>query len=76
MTKTTVLCNMCGKEMTFVDIKCQGFTMKHHYGYGSAHDEDKLELDLCCECLDKLTTYLINTCKINPVTEYDFDDEL
>ena len=53
MTKT--ICNMCGKEFDYSD----DFGIRHTYGYGSVHDMDKLEVDLCNECLDKLTTYLI-----------------
>lgn len=65
MTKTIRLCNICGKEIAQYD----DFNLSYQYGYGSSHDGDNLNIDLCNTCLDKLTTYLVENCKINPVTE-------
>ena len=56
-------CNKCGKEISaggFLGIS--GFTMP----YGSRHDYDTLNLNLCVDCLDAL----VDSCVINPVTEY------
>ena len=65
MTKIIRLCNKCGKEIREYD----DFNISYQYGYGSLHDGDNLNLDLCNVCLDEITTYLINNCTINPVTE-------
>lgn len=63
MTKITRLCNLCGKELGEYD----DFGVSYEFGYGSINDGDKMDLDLCCECLDKVTEHLINSCKLNPI---------
>ena len=65
MTKITRVCNMCGKDIEFYN----DFTMGYQYGYESTHDGDHINLDLCGNCLDKFTQYLIDNCKINPISE-------
>lgn len=57
-------CNLCGKEMDFWDIQEEFSIQSFNIGYGSKHDGDALELDLCCDCMDEL----IDRCKINPIT--------
>jgi hypothetical protein len=64
MAKTTV-CNMCGRNLD--RNKHSNFNIDYTYGYDSEFDLSKLELDLCDTCLNKLTQYLIDNCKINPV---------
>lgn len=63
MTNTNEACNMCGRIIG----SCDDFYIRYQYGYGSCHDGDYLILDLCTECLDKTTQYLIENCKISPV---------
>ena len=65
MTKTTRICNMCGKDIEHYN----DFNVNYQYGYESHHDGDYLNLDLCGTCLDKVTQYLIDVCKINPVSK-------
>jgi hypothetical protein len=65
MTKITRICNMCGNNIESYN----DFEIKYEYGYESCHDGHHLELDLCGTCLDKLTQYLIDNCKINPVSK-------
>ena len=48
-----IYCNMCGKKLTGWDIQ-DGYSINTTAGYGSKHDGSHLELDLCCECMDKL----------------------
>ena len=43
----------------------EGFSFNTWLGYGSKYDEDKLELDLCCACMDQL----IDECVIPPVID-------
>ena len=62
-----VYCNMCGKEMGFWDIQ-EDFKIRTEIGYGSKHDGESLELDLCCDCMDKL----IEQCKISPVHDISY----
>ena len=49
----------------------EGFGL--HYpavGYGSEFDGKSIELDLCCDCFDKLMNdYIIPRCKISPMKE-------
>lgn len=61
-------CNLCGKEMNFWDIQEKFSIQSDYIGYGSKHDGDALELDLCCDCMDEL----IDRCKINPITSLSF----
>lgn len=63
MTKT--FCNMCGKEFDQWDEQEHFGIHKQYIGYGSRYDENHLELDLCCECMDKI----IDACKIIPVDD-------
>ena len=67
MRECKVICNMCGKEIDEMDLACNDFTINHQFGYGSIHDSDFLEIDLCSTCQNKLVTYLIETCKISPM---------
>ena len=64
------LCNKCGKEVEFYN----DFTSSYVYGYESNRDGSKLKLNLCGSCLDEITTYLIENCKINPVKEYEYNE--
>ena len=62
MSKVLVCkCNICGKEIP--DIERDHFSIKGRIGYGSKHDGDELELDICNDCLDKL----IEKCKLWPI---------
>lgn len=38
-----------------------------HIGYGSKHDGDIIDLDICCDCFDVLIDKLAKQCKINPI---------
>ena len=54
---------MCGKEFDEWD-KQEGFGFHYICGYGSRHDEEEIECDLCCDCFDKLLEeYLIPKCQ-------------
>lgn len=58
-------CNMCGKEFDMWDEQ-EDFSIYREIGYGSKYDMESLELDLCCECMDKI----IDSCKISPVKTF------
>lgn len=55
-------CNKCGKKLDMWDVQ-EDFSLQRTLGYGSRYDGDTLDLDLCCECMDKL----IEECAIPPV---------
>ncbi len=63
---TVKVCNMCGKELSFCD-RDQNFSIHSHFGYGSEHDGDILDLDLCRGCMETL----IKACVIRPVIDRD-----
>lgn len=59
-------CNLCGKKMDMWDVQ-EGFGFNGNIGYGSKYDGEKLNLDLCCDCMDKL----IESCVIPPIEDKD-----
>ena len=67
MKGTKIICNMCGNQISKIDLACNEFSFEHRFGYGSIHDGDLLILELCSECQDKITAHLIENCKINPL---------
>jgi len=69
MTKVIKICNMCSKEIEKRDLECNPFSLEHQFGYGSVHDMETLQIELCSRCQDKFTTYLIENCKISPIIE-------
>lgn len=62
MRKFIYTCNKCGKNLDEWDIK-GGFASYRALGYGSKHDGMKVELDLCCDCMDNL----IDSCVVSPL---------
>lgn len=63
-------CSMCGKEFDIFD-KQLGFTFDKYIGYGSIHDMDRVKLNLCCECFDKLIDILNPICCHEVIVESD-----
>lgn len=62
-----IKCNMCGKDFDLFDMQ-EHFSINRILGFGTKHDGCKLEMDICCECMDKL----IESCKISPVREIPY----
>lgn len=62
MTKSKRICDMCGKDIE----PYNDFNLYYNYGYES-HDFDEatINLDLCGNCLDKLTHYIVDNCNYN-----------
>ena len=54
------VCNMCGKSFDEWD---------YHIGYDSKYDLNRLRLNLCIECFDKVLDFIKPQCKINPLVE-------
>ena len=61
MEQPTV-CNKCGKEFNIWDQQ-EDFSIKRNLGFGTKYDGEKLDIHLCCDCMDKL----IESCVISPV---------
>lgn len=63
------ICTMCGNRFNFWD-KQEAFGFHHNVGYGSTFDSSRIDVELCCDCFDKLmNTYILPRCKKNPITE-------
>ena len=46
----------------------ENFGFHHHVGYGSEFDGEVINLDLCCECFDKLMKkHILPNCRISPI---------
>lgn len=58
------VCNLCGKELDFFDRQ-ENFTIHTRIGYGSIHDGDKVHLQFCCDCFDKV----VAMCTVSPIEE-------
>lgn len=58
-------CNVCGKEFDLWDEQA-GFRLCDTIGYGSKHDGEYIELDLCCKCFDEVMDKILPKCAINP----------
>jgi len=65
-----LICNKCGKKFDIYDEQEQ-FSINRWLGYGTKYDGGHLELDLCCKCMEEL----IESCKVNPVTMFDCDED-
>lgn len=64
---TKLVCNMCGKDFDMWDTQ-ENFGFHHHVGYGSEFDGEVINLDLCCECFDKLMKeHILPGCRISPI---------
>ncbi len=60
----TIVCNKCGKEFDVWDIQ-EDFSFVKTLGYGTKYDGDKLNLHLCCNCMEEI----IEECKVSPVID-------
>lgn len=58
------VCNVCGKVLTRCEEK-NHVKINQVIGYGSQFDGDRVDMDICNECFDKL----IERCKIDPIQE-------
>lgn len=57
-----VYCNCCGKEFGTYDYFVTN-PISFCVGYGSKYDGERVQLDICVACLDKL----IDSCEISPI---------
>ncbi len=59
-----LVCNKCGKKFDVWDTQ-ENFTIKSDLGYGTKYDGEKLDIKLCCNCMETL----IDECVISPIAE-------
>lgn len=55
-------CNKCGRQFGKFDT---GFNIACFMGYGSKYDGEMLDLNMCCDCMDKF----IDSCKLSPILQ-------
>lgn len=58
----TGICNVCGKGFDIFDTQ-EDFSIHRMLGYGTKYDGDRLDLKICCSCMEKI----IDMCKETPV---------
>lgn len=71
MAKGLTRCNVCGKTVEQVFENQMPISIHDRVGYGSKHDGSMLDLDICCDCFDKLIEDFIEKCVINPLHEME-----
>lgn len=69
------ICNMCGKTFDEWDYQ-ENFCFDTHIGYGSRYDLNRLRLNLCIDCFDRVLDFILPQCKENPLSEYQFEGEI
>ncbi len=63
------LCKCCGRTFTPNIFQPIPWRLHYEYGYGSQYDLMTIDIELCPNCADRITDYLVNTFKINPLIE-------
>lgn len=59
------ICNMCGDKFDMWDEQEMFAIEKDRLGYGTVYDGSRLNLKLCCRCME----HLIKDCRVNPIEE-------
>ena len=67
VNKTT--CTMCGTEIN--RLLEWYYSYKGFFGYGSKYDEERIELTLCCDCIDRVVDLIRPLCKTDPLPGLD-----
>lgn len=71
MAKGKTLCNVCGQTFTEFDEQ-EHIGIHTKIGYGSKHDGDIIDLDICCRCFDNLIDKLSSQCIISPIQKSEY----
>ncbi len=69
MNQNTRKCNICGEEFDVFDSH-ENFSINKYLGYGTKYDGDYLNLNICCDCMNKI----IEDCKISPTCETEYSE--
>ena len=67
-----IKCTMCGKPFDEWDIYLGNNRYDLFVGFGSRHDEERIQFDFCSDCFDRVLDMLIPMCKINPIVDDDY----
>lgn len=59
-----IVCNKCGKMFDLWDTQ-EDFSIERVLGYGTKYDGDKMNIHLCCECMEKL----VDECIVSPISD-------
>lgn len=62
MIQSKIICNLCGKEFDQWD-KLGNFSICKRLGYGSKYDGETVNIDICCDCMEKL----VESCVVSPI---------
>lgn len=63
---TKILCNVCGEDPRLKKVHIE-IDIHQPIGYGSRYDGDKIDLDVCANCVDTVLEAISNVCKIPPI---------
>ena len=66
--KAIRVCTMCGKTFDDWDLQ-ENNHIKHYFGYGSKHDLQIFEADLCSNCYDKIIDTILPLFPSSPIRE-------
>ena len=66
------ICTICGKPFSLWDMNLGDNRYDIFVGYPSSHDTERIQLNLCMDCFDKVLDTIIPMCKINPVVDDDW----
>ena len=69
MAKGLIRCNVCGKTVEQIFESQMPISIHDCVGYGGKNDGSMLDLDICCDCFDKLIDSFTEKCAINPIKE-------
>lgn len=70
LEKLVPRCTMCGELFGVFDYY-ENNCFTRHIGYDSKYDLNKLTLNLCIKCFDKILDFIVPQCKENPLTKED-----
>ena len=67
-------CSMCNNPLDEWDLQ-EDFSFSRWIGYGSKYDLNKLDIQLCCTCFDKVLDFVLPKCKNKILQEYEIRSE-
>lgn len=69
---SSIICNMCGNPFTIFDYMMGDNRYDIFVNYPSNHDCERVQLNLCSNCFDKVFDMIVPLCKINPIVDDDW----